>query len=262
MPLRPIAPHAAPPLTVEIWTLSLRGLEGDAIARAERVLGPAERARAERLQVTRARHEHIAGQALLRWALSRTAGGAPADWRFGRGRHGKPYLEPQPDGHDLRFNLSHTHGLAACALTHGVEVGVDIEAAHRRTKLDVAGRYFAPEEVAQLKRARPESRPSLFLAFWTLKEAYIKGIGLGLARRLHGFAFDLERPTGPAGPGFRVLDDAPDAADQHLWTFRRGRPTADHLLALAVAAGREREVDLRWHHLDALPDLGAGSGTG
>lgn len=236
-----------PALTVDLWTLPLAGVADGLVDSWLPRLGAAERARAERLRVERARREHVAAHALLRHALTRHLGGAPEDWRFGRGSHGKPHLADPPDGRDPRFNISHTHGLVACVIVEGAEVGVDVERSDRRTRLDVAGRYFAAPEVEQLRRARPEARDTLFLGFWTMKEAYIKAIGLGLARPLGGFAFDLERPAGPDGPALQVLDGGPDAALLGGWQFRRARPTADHLLALAVAAGPGREVGLRWH---------------
>ena len=52
---------------------------------------------------------------------------------------------------DLRFNLSHTDGLIACAVTIGREVGVDVEHVGRHLLHDVAGRHLAPKEVSDLR---------------------------------------------------------------------------------------------------------------
>ena len=44
---------------------------------------------------------------------------------------------------DLRFNLSHTTGLIACALTVGREVGVDVERIDRKLTHEVPERFFS-----------------------------------------------------------------------------------------------------------------------
>ena len=98
---------------------------------------------------------------------------------------------------DLRFNLSHTDGLIACAVTIGREVGVDVEHIQRRLTHDVAGRFFAPREVDDLKALPEDEQQRVFFDYWTLKEAYIKARGFGLALPLGDFAFTLAPPAPP-----------------------------------------------------------------
>ena len=107
-----------------------------------------------------------------------------------RNVHGRPEILDRPAGvPDLRFNLSHTDGLIACAVTIGREVGVDVEHVGRRLTHDIAGRFFAPREVADLKSLPVAEQPRVFFDYWTLKEAYIKARGFGLALPLGDFAF-------------------------------------------------------------------------
>ncbi len=74
---------------------------------------------------------------------------AAAELRFAYGPNGKPsLLAPQTT---LHFNLSHTGGLAALAVSRTHSLGLDIEA-ERPISEDLAGRYFAPAEVEALSR--------------------------------------------------------------------------------------------------------------
>jgi len=94
-----------------------------------------------------------------------------------RGECGKPYFLNST----LKFNLSHSHGYVACALSDSDEVGVDIEAASptddRARKL--SARFFDDPE----KKAVEED-PTVFTRLWSEKEAKAKFFGTNLAEFL------------------------------------------------------------------------------
>lgn len=90
-----------------------------------------------------------------------------------RGERGKPYL---PDHPALHFNLSHSGGLALCALD-GAPVGADIQTVAPRRPAMVE-RCCAPEERAWLAE-RGDSWED-FALLWALKEAMVKRSGRGL----------------------------------------------------------------------------------
>ncbi|MDB5643085.1 MAG: vbsP [Hyphomicrobiales bacterium] len=206
-----------------------------------------ELARAGRFRFERDRQVYIAGHALVRDMLSRQAGGARRDWRFTLGAHGKPAPVLPADAPDLRINLSHTLGVAVVALAWGADVGVDVEWMSRTNDLDrIAHRFFAPDECRQFDAAAPEARRELFFAFWTLKEAYIKATGLGLAMPLADFAFDLAGPTIAFAPH---VDDAPGD-----WCFWRQPLLEDHALAIALRrpAGATPPLNVAAADLDRL----------
>jgi 4'-phosphopantetheinyl transferase len=167
---------------------------------------------------------------LLRVMLSRMAGCPARDWRFRVTSHGRPELDlDAPARPPLRFNVSHTQGLVACAVTLGREVGVDVEHAGHRLMLDVAERFFAPSEVADLRALPAETQGTAFFDYWTLKESYIKARGLGLSIPLEQFSFRLRGEHAPTISFAPELQDDPDT-----WLFVQDRPTPSHRLALAV----------------------------
>lgn len=189
-----------------------------------------EEQRMSRLIFERDRRRFVLTRALVRTMLSRYASVAPAAWTFIANVHGRPEILDRPRGvPDLRFNLSHTEGLIACAVTIGREVGIDVEHIGRRLTHDVAGRFFAPREVYDLNARPADERSRVFFDYWTLKEAYIKARGLGLALPLADFAFTLSPSAPPAITFEPALND-----DPATWQFFQDWPTPRHRLGLAV----------------------------
>lgn len=97
----------------------------------------------------------------------------------------KPYLEDYPD---IYFNLSHCSGLVACAI-YSNPVGVDIERI-RKFPTGVMKKVCSLEEQNWIKKSKcPEEA---FFRLWTLKESYIKTIGLGLQFSMKAVNFNVK----------------------------------------------------------------------
>lgn len=213
-----------------LWWLALEDVPADSLSRWTTLLDAEEQARAARFVHERDRRSFIAAHALLRIVLERLAGRPAPTWRFEAGPRGKPALHPDHGLDRLTFNISHTHGAVACAMTLDHAIGVDIEAIDRRVEmLDIARSHFAPDEFA-LFGASPESdHRDLFFRLWTLKEAYIKAHGDGMALPLQQFTFSLEPLSIAFGP---ELSD-----DPVRWQFAALAPTPAHALSLALRHG-------------------------
>ena len=148
------------------------------------------------------------------------------------------------------FNVSHTEGLVACAVSSGA-VGVDVERGRRlRDPRALATRFFHPDEAAEiLETADASAARKGFLRLWTLKEAYAKALGHGVAGYLGRVRFPSDE--GRLVPRDQTADDGggpteSGAADAG-WTCWHRNPTTAHHLAV-VAAGGTR---LCCHWLDA-----------
>ena len=200
------------------------------LAGFEALLAPEECERHRRYRFAKDRDLFLLARGMVRLVLARYAGVDPASWRFATGPHGKPEVAAPADHEALRFNLTHTDGLVACAVAVGREVGIDAEDLGRDIGCDeLARRYFSTAENAQLAQASQGRRRELFFRFWTLKEAYLKARGLGLGLPLSDFSFELSS----AGPP--TIRFAPGLADDPLaWQFAEFRPGPRHALALAV----------------------------
>jgi 4'-phosphopantetheinyl transferase len=194
------------------------------------LLDAEERARAERFVHAADRLQFIAAHALLRLLLTACAGypmeHPPGAWRFATGPFGRPALHPDHALPDLDFNISHTSGAIACALSRAGEIGVDIEDCARAVShIELARAYFAPAETAELEARAGAARARRFTELWTLKEATIKAIGLGLSMPLDAVSF-----TGV--PPQASFADASEEA--RLWQFHCQAAGERHVLAVAL----------------------------
>jgi 4'-phosphopantetheinyl transferase len=206
---------------------------------------PEERARHDRFAFEHSKAEFRLARWLVRTTLSRHAPVEPAEWRFETNAHGRPAIARAHGLPALRFNLTHTPGLLAIAVAHGREVGLDAEDTWRPGEtVGIAHRFFAPAELSALLALEAEhDRHERFFALWTLKEAYIKARGLGLALPLDCFAF-----TWPE-TGLAFSCDPRAGDDPSRWHFTRHRPTPRHALALAVERQGDEVPAVSWRAL-------------
>ncbi|RYX85071.1 4'-phosphopantetheinyl transferase superfamily protein [bacterium] len=133
-----------------------------------------EQQRAQHYQLPLARSRFIASRGQLREILSLCTGLPPAQLLIAYTPHGKPFLPALPDWH---FSVSHSCNLAVWAISYGREVGIDIELIRPELPLKtLIPRTLSPREQEAL--AQHEGDPtSLFLHFWTRKEAFLKATG-------------------------------------------------------------------------------------
>src|SRR5271165_2226949 len=160
-------------------------LDEEAAKACLRLLSEDERARWQAFKFDRHRREYLATHALVRHALSQHRALPPEAWCFQLNAYGKPAIEPECG---LRFNLSNSLSMVVCLIAEGVEVGVDVESRGRAGSIaEIGPRMFSPLELAQLESLQEDRRADRCLRLWTLKEAYIKARGMGLALPLNNF---------------------------------------------------------------------------
>ena len=127
--------------------------------------------------------------------------------------NGKPCLPRCPE---LYFSLSHSGTWAMCTAADK-PVGCDLQLTAPRS-LRVAERYFTQEEQARiLAQETEEARQEMFYRIWTLKESFVKCLGLGLRLPLDSFSAYPAESGGivlaqSADPGgFRLFEPSPPA---------------------------------------------------
>ena len=72
------------------------------------------------------------------------------------------------------------------------DIGVDVECARKPRRVEaIAQRFFSDLEATQLLSLPGDQQQSRFYDLWTLKEAYIKACGMGLAIPPDHMAFQM-----------------------------------------------------------------------
>ena len=180
---------------------------------------------------------YLLAHGMLRRVLAQHTGVPPQALLFETGVHGRPELAGPAAAGSLRFNLTHTPGLAACAVAVGRSVGVDAERLAR--KIDrgpVSARVFSDEERRGLDELSGKDAQERFFVHWTLKEAYVKAVG-------RGFSLPLRRiTTAPTSDGRATLHLKDMDDDASRWLLRTHRAGPDHQIAVALEAKADAPV--------------------
>jgi 4'-phosphopantetheinyl transferase len=164
---------------VQVWFVAA-GAHVDLGAQA-RILDSHDWAAIARIRDVGARELLRAARITLRLALSHAVAGAvqPAAWRFETGSHGKPRVAAGlPEVH---FCISHIGTMAVIAVSCDGPIGVDIETLGSACNAGIAETFCTPTERRALARMEEPARRCAFTRLWTLKEAYSKLTGTGLA---------------------------------------------------------------------------------
>lgn len=116
------------------------------------------------------------------------------------GPHGRPAVADTP----LHFSLSHSGDLALFAFAD-VPVGVDVETEPSPEVAAEVATMLHPGERAELATLSPSLRPTGFARCWARKEAYLKGVGIGLAQD-PSVAYVGTGPDPGVLPGWSLVD--------------------------------------------------------
>lgn len=237
IPVKTVAAHPSM-ARPELWIADIAAIAEPRAAEAcYRLLDEGERRRNARFRRAEDRHRDLLARALVRTVLSTYVPVAPERWRFERDVHGRPSA-CEPYVADLHFSLSHAGSLVACVVAREPRIGVDVEAVHQRLTV--------PSALALRERRALRSLPSeAFFAFWTLREAYTKALGVGLAGSSDEVWFELKGKHGA------VLFECEAMATG--WWFHRLAPAHGYVLAVALRTAPDAQPRLIRRGAPPLP---------
>ena len=101
---------------------------------------------------------------------------------FTRSEFGKPTaLDKNVHPLYVQFSVSHSNDFCFLAFGSKAQFGVDVEFIDSNINVnEIASVYFSKEEQGGLQGLQGEALLNEFYYIWTLKEAYLKSIGVGL----------------------------------------------------------------------------------
>lgn len=164
-------------------------------------LDPEEKSRWQRFPYAGPRRRFTLCRAALRAILCDLLDCENQRLSFGESYYGKPFARIDDAPADVSFNVSHSgiHGLIGVA--GNGRLGVDVEEMVIREYdyiESIADWAFTECERIELASRHGSCRTELFLRMWTIKEALIKAIGMGLSFDMSSFSTPLGLVNGTA----------------------------------------------------------------
>lgn len=131
-------------------------------------------------------------------------------------------------------SLSHSHSMIVCAVNPSGQVGVDVEK-KREVNLAIVNEFLSEQEQEVLKANQSvEDKLSILFLYWTLKEAYLKALGIGIKNiNLSSLEFDLT-----AGPQPILLEKP------NYWRFFTEQISPNYQLSLCYKAPKHECIQI------------------
>ena len=159
------------------------------------------------------------------------------EYQFQYSKYGKPYLK---DNDEIFFNISHSGSWVVIGVGTS-ELGIDVEVI-QENYLDIANRYFAREEYQKLLCAEEDERRKLFTIMWTLKESYVKCIGLGMQISFEKIVFRINKKILFYNEG--ILDNT--------YVFKVDKLDREHYVAICTNAKENDFGDIVKLHISDI----------
>ncbi len=165
----------------------------DALAQLQSWLTEQQKQSLEQLKSFNGQLSFASSRALMNAALGKHLNVSIDQVEIEKDAKGKPHIAC-PANSSCRFNLTHTHELSAIAITNDLNVGIDVESMNRKNRsLAIAKSYFHPDEYEALKNIEDQAvQKAHFYRLWTMKEAYLKATGGGIADSLKSIRAELD----------------------------------------------------------------------
>lgn len=210
--------------------------------------------RARQFRFAKDRNQFILAHGLLRHILSLYIQKTPILIQLCYNACGKPEIrhDSGTEIQDVRFNYSHSDGLAVYGFARNRQVGIDVERIQARVPDEsIPEHFFCRSEIAALRSLPARQRAKAFFQCWTRKEAYVKARGKGFQISLD--SFEVFHDSG--GPVV-ITDD-----ECTKWWLQSFLPAPGYAAALAAEgeysrmtfiAPRNPTSELTWNHRFAV----------
>ena len=190
------------------------------LGKYKKILSAAEKIKAKKIARIEDVESFVLGRYLLRNVLSQYLDNVPGEIIINLNKYGKPCLDDKKLKYN--FSLSHAGEWIILALSEGGAVGVDIEKI-KTIDLSIAKEFFLQPEIDYIFK-RSDEKLKRFYRVWTLRESYLKCLGMGLHYPLANFYFQI-------GSNIEVIDKSV----KKDYKFRFFNIPNNYLLAVCLA---------------------------
>lgn len=223
---------------VHIWKVNLNA-DKSVIQEYLGTLSETERDRSATFHFSKDSSRFIIRRGVLRILLSGYLKLPPEKIAIEAGEYLKPHLAIAGNDAELNFNLSFSKKMALIGFTLTRNIGVDIEYMEDKDSLKaISKRYFSRREIQELSRLPKEQFLEGFYNCWTRKEAFIKGVGLGLHFPLDKFVVSLN-PGEPA----QLLNVEGNPQEASRWSMFSIIPAKGFVAAAAIEGN---DIELKY----------------
>lgn len=175
-------------LGTKVYIASIKDLEDEQVFQSlYQTVSKERQKKIDRLRFSKDKRLSLAAEVLLGKALKLNG---IDNFTLEADENGKPYLK---EISGLKFNLSHSEERVMCVISEK-EVGCDVEWM-KKPNYKMAEYFLTKEEITMLNRSNSEEKQVMFYRFWTLKESFMKAVGLGMKIPLKDFRFSFEGDT-------------------------------------------------------------------
>lgn len=219
---------------IQIWSISL---DADKTLRSAclQALGEKGRERISFFKFKQVQESYIISQGGLRLMLSYYLGIEPDKVDIGRKSKGKPISIDHPN---LRFNMSNSGRRVVYAFSLDEEIGIDLERLRDMPDLDeLIEKNYNNYEQNYINKI-PEKRLYRFFKFWTIKESYLKAIGVGMRIPPEDLEFEIQN-------GEYSLQSIRGVVDTEDWIFKDFELEDGEYVGTLTIKNTSANIDLR-----------------
>lgn len=189
-------------------------VDEDLYKKVYNLMPPFRREKVDGIKPRKSKNQSLGAFLLLLYGIKQL-GLNIAEFEYTIDSYGYPKLVGEEE---IYFSLSHSDDYAICAISDN-KIGADIERVVDKDILKISNRFMHSEEDELIQNSTYKQQ-DYFYRLWTLKESYIKLLGLGLRQELKSFAilFDAEdKPYLKSAP--ENIDNEYDEHNVHFFEY-------------------------------------------
>jgi 4'-phosphopantetheinyl transferase len=174
------------------------------------MLSSEEQIKAAKFHFTLDKEKYVVSHGIMRQLLSSYLACDPQEIQYVQNAYGKPALS-SPSSH-VHFNLSHSHLLGALAVCSH-PIGLDIEYINVLDDyLSLTKHFLSEKESNYFRNLDLSDQQIAFYQAWTIKEAYIKAIGMGLSYPIEQVTISMDKKA-------QILEDLTNPSNLDKWSI-------------------------------------------